>query len=135
MRYSPYATPRSAKFCVMPISRPVVGSASIEMSGTARPPVGLGPTTFFCQPGSLKIWLNPPPAPYWNGAMLLVHAVPAAFRRHWLVPQPVSHERWPFWSMASEVPPTEVTHVSPVGQSGCLKPLLPSSSPRSPDEK
>src|SRR5450759_2289800 len=100
----------------MPISIPVVGSPSSPMSGTARPPVGLFLTTCDWYLGCGKIWLNPPPDPYWNGATT-PHA-PLEFRRYCAVPHPVSNARLPLRSMASAVPPTDVTHGSPVGQSG-----------------
>src|SRR5581483_87453 len=113
---------------------PVVGSASIAMSGTARPPVGFDFTTPSWYHGCWKTWLNPPPAPYWNG-IDCTHELPSELRLHLLVPQPVSNRRLFELEIASDVPPTADTHGSPAGQSGCVYPNAACSSPLSPEEK
>ena len=45
--------------------------------------------------------------------------LPLSDRSHFDVPQPVSKLRRSWLFTASDVPPTEVTHGSPVGNSGC----------------
>ena len=95
---------------------PVVGSASIPMSGTPRPPVGFCFTMPSWYHGCAKISLKPPPAPYWKGT---VFTQVEPDRLHFEVPQPVSNSRVAALPIPSEVPPTAVTHGSPAGKSGC----------------
>ena len=91
-------------------------------------------TTPFWYHGLGKTWLKPPPEPYRNGTVW-VQLEPSAVRLYFSVPHPVSNSRLSFRPIASDVPPTAVTHGSPLGQSGCAYPQASSSSPLSPDEK
>src|ERR1051326_1528840 len=106
IRNSPKWLP-SGNACVRPMSMPVVGSASMATSGTARPGGALAGTTPFWYAGRLNNVEKPPPAPYRNPesahVLLLVSD-------HLLTPQPVWNARLPLASMAVDVPPTDVTN-------------------------
>src|SRR4051812_36048084 len=83
MRYSSYATPVE-NACVWPISMPVFGSPTAEMSGTTRPAVPHrvardAGTTFCWYHGSAKMRLVPPPEPY-RYVSVEHQALPVAFR-------------------------------------------------------
>ena len=116
----------------------MVGSASSRdvRDGAARA-VACEPsgTTPFWYDGPVEHRAEPPPAPEWNAPGEVVQLLAVADSVDFSVPQPVSQRRLSFLPTASEVPPTAVTHGSSAGLSGCLMPVLASSSPLSPEEK